>query len=259
MLTSSTNDQNHNSYPTNTQSYQRTGTSYQSTPTADWNSFSYHDPLARPSNSYTMDSAPQHAAAASSSTSQAVPSANPASSEKRTKASKPAASTARRPKDSNADMNSKMGRWRLGKDAPAQAQSQLFAVGELKRKVRASSPPETTREAEAVTKKAKESERSRNGRAELREDIAKLTEKLPLRLRYYKDKPSNKNVANAVTYIDEQNARIGRLEVEVEIFDLRIRNQALRNENELQRDRLTEKDSRIRELEERQLWQYPNP
>ncbi|TFY81254.1 hypothetical protein EWM64_g2762 [Hericium alpestre] len=204
---------------TNVQPYQQTGASYGAP--AEWPKPSYHGPSGQSSTNYSPSSADQYAATiASTSTRQSAASGSHASSEKRSKAPKPIASTSRRPKDSKPDMSSKMGRWRLGSNAPAQAPSQFFAVGELKRKDRAPSPTEMTSAAEAPTnKKAKpaatgvgtsegvqksdRAEKAKKHRDKLSRDVADLATRLPQHLQLFEDKPTVANIRQAIIHIDE--------------------------------------------------------
>ncbi|TFY81235.1 hypothetical protein EWM64_g2777 [Hericium alpestre] len=280
--TSASSHQNYNVYPTNTQSYQQTGASYQSAPMFAGTSSSYYDSSAQPSINYTPDSIHQHAAAAYSSTSQPVPSVNHASSEKRTKPSKPTASTSRRPKDSNPDMNSKMGRWRLGGNPSAQPASQLFAVGELKRKDRAPSPTETASATEAPTnKKAKPATtgagtsqgaqrsdaagKAKKHRDKLNRDIAELATRLPHHLQLFEDKPSVANIRQAIIHIDELENEAAQLRgahvaCQQEIYRLESVNYENREQIHALRCDLGIKDARIGELErELQTCQYSHP
>ncbi|TFY81244.1 hypothetical protein EWM64_g2767 [Hericium alpestre] len=166
-----------------------------------------------------------------------------------------------------ASMASMMGRARLpiGGNAYIEAVPQSSGVGD-KRKDRASSPPDTTRTAEASpVKKKKEALRVKGHRKNRTEATADLAKRLPNHLQVY-ETPSMKHIRQAIVHIDEQTARIGRLEDEAsqlkaaqvqlvsEIRVLRRESATLLSENGFLRHVVEEKDTRIRQLEGGQTW-----
>ncbi|TFY81249.1 hypothetical protein EWM64_g2759 [Hericium alpestre] len=156
-------------------------------------------------------------------------------------------------------MTSMTGRMRLpiGGNAQAEAVPQSSRVGE-KRKDRASSP--STSDAEALPFRKKEALRVKGHRKNRTEAIAELAERLPSHLQVY-EAPSVKHIRQAIVHIDEQTARIGRLENEnaqfraaqvhltSENYVIRKKNETLLDENDFLQRAINEKDTRIRQLE----------
>ncbi|TFY77508.1 hypothetical protein EWM64_g6504, partial [Hericium alpestre] len=231
-------------YPANNQSDQQTGVPFQGAP-PDWPSPAYHDHSAQPSVRYSQNSNQPYATAdASSSSNQYASKAKLPPSKARIAGSQRTSSHSRPGDDTlshKAEMTSMTGRMRLpiGGNAHAEAVPQSSRVGE-KRKDRASSP--STSDAEALPFRKKEALRVKGHRKNRTEAIAELAERLPSHLQVY-EAPSVKHIRQAIIHIDEQSARIERLEDEAgqaraaqfasdqEIDSLRTDNSVLRRQN----------------------------